>query len=198
MLEPLVDKTLTLLIQLPPYLSEKKGFTSFRTMTHHLDNRFRYALEVRHPSWFNENVYEFLKENHISLVWSVRDELKTIPKIISDQIYVRFIGDRSIHDKDFGKIVKDRKKELRDYIKLIKEIDNDANVRDIAVAFNNHYAGFGPQSVNDFLKMMDEPEIDWKNELEKNQQNNSINFSDAKYQISMSDFTEFTNATKWK
>ena len=27
-LEPLIDKTLTLLIQLPPFLSEKRGFTS--------------------------------------------------------------------------------------------------------------------------------------------------------------------------
>lgn len=124
--------------------------------------------------------------------------MKTIPTITSDRIYVRFISDRSIHDKDFGKIVKDRKKELKDYIKLIKEMDNDANVRDIAIAFNNHYAGFGPQSVNDLLKMMDQPETNRKNELEKNQQNNSTNFSDAKYKTSMSDFTEFTNATKWK
>jgi hypothetical protein len=124
--------------------------------------------------------------------------LKTIPTITSVRIYVRFIGDRNIHDKDFGKIVKDRKKELKDYIKLIKEMDNDANVRDIAIAFSNHYAGFGPQSVNDLLKMMDQPETNRKNELEKNQQNNSINFSDAKYKTSMSDFTEFTNATKWK
>lgn len=124
--------------------------------------------------------------------------MKTIPTITSVRIYVRFIGDRSIHDKDFGKIVKDRKKELKDYIKLIKEMDNDASVRDIAIAFNNHYAGFGPQSVNDLLKMMDQPETNRKKELEKNQQNNSTNFSDAKYKTSMSDFTEFTNATKWK
>jgi hypothetical protein len=46
--------------------------------------------------------------------------------------------------------------------------------------------------------MMDQPETNRKNELEKNQQNNSTNFSDAKYKTSMSDFTEFTNATKWK
>ena len=36
-LEPLVDKTLTLLIQLPPFLSEKKGFNPLQDMVHHLD-----------------------------------------------------------------------------------------------------------------------------------------------------------------
>ena len=74
-LEPLIEKTLTLLIQLPPFLSEKKGFSPLQDMIRHLDKRFRYSLEVRHSSWFNDNVYDLLKENNISLVWSVRDKL---------------------------------------------------------------------------------------------------------------------------
>ncbi len=56
-LEPLVDKILTLLIQLPPFLTEKKGFASSQNMTRYLDERFGYALEVRHSSWFNDQVY---------------------------------------------------------------------------------------------------------------------------------------------
>ena len=60
-LEPLIDKTLTLLIQLPPFLSEKKGFSPLQDMIRHLDKRFRYSLEVRHSSWFNDNLYDFLK-----------------------------------------------------------------------------------------------------------------------------------------
>ncbi len=35
-LEPLVDKTITLLIQLSPFLTEKKGFTSLQSMTRYL------------------------------------------------------------------------------------------------------------------------------------------------------------------
>ena len=34
-LEPLIDKTLTLLIQLPPFLSEKKGFSPIQGMIRH-------------------------------------------------------------------------------------------------------------------------------------------------------------------
>jgi uncharacterized protein YecE (DUF72 family) len=182
-LEPLIDKTLTLLIQLPPFLSEKRGFTSLQDMVHHLDKRFRYSLEVRHPSWFSDNVYEFLRENNISLVWSVRDKLQTPSVLTSDQLYIRFIGDRSISEMDFGKIVKDRRKEMLEYAKKVRETqDENPNIRDILIAFNNHFAGFGPQSVNDFLKLMNMSEIDWKNELEHYENNSG--------QSSISDFTK--------
>ncbi|MGD9673724.1 MAG: DUF72 domain-containing protein [Candidatus Nitrosocosmicus sp.] len=191
-LEPLIDKTLTLLIQLPPFLSEKRGFTSLQDMVHNLDKRFRYSLEVRHPSWFNNDVYEFLRENDITLVWSVRDKLQSPSVITSDQLYIRFIGDRSISEKDFGKTVKDRRNEMRDYAKKMRETqEENSNIQDILIAFNNHFAGFGPQSVNDFLKLMNKPEIDWKSETEKEQFQIKDNTHLNKSQTALSDFGNF-------
>jgi uncharacterized protein YecE (DUF72 family) len=188
-LEPLVDKTLTLLIQLPPFLSEKKGFNPLQDMVHHLDKRFRYSLEVRHSSWFNDNVYNLLKEHNISLVWSVRDELESPLVVTSNQVYIRFIGDRSISEVDFGNIVKDKRKEMLEYVKKVRDIQNEnSNIRDILIAFNNHFAGFGPQSVNDFLKLMNMSEIDWKTELE-NYEKDSGNSID-RHQASVTDFTK--------
>ena len=187
-LEPLIDKTMSLLIQLPPHLSANKGFKSLQIMTRNLDTRFRYALEVRHSSWLEDKVYEFLKEQNMSLVWSVRAELPTPTIITSDQIYTRFIGDRSINEKDFGKVVRDRTEEMIEYSRNFKKIQNgETNVHDVLIAFNNHFAGFGPQSVNDFLKIMNIPEIPWKSELERKQQNYS-NHSVGKHQSSLSDF----------
>lgn len=187
-LEPLIDKTTTLLIQLPPFLTEKKGFTSLQSMNRYLDKRFRYSLEVRHQSWFNNNVYDFLKENSISLVWSVRDELEPSSILTSDQLYIRFIGDRSIPDSGFGKIVKDRSKELLEYAKRIRELRNeqDVNIKDVLIAFNNHFAGFGPQSVNDFLRLLEMPESEWKKELERK---SGTDFTDQSSQSSLFDFT---------
>ena len=188
-LEPLIDKTLTLLIQLPPFLSDKKGFSPLQGMFRHLDKRFRYSLEVRLSSWFNDNLYELLKENNISLVWSVRDKLQSPSIITSDQVYLRFIGDRSISEKDFGKTVKDRRRELLEYIKKVRETqDENSNISDVLIAFNNHFAGFGPQSVNDFLKLMNMSEIDWKSELERYENNSGP--SNERHQASMSDFTK--------
>jgi uncharacterized protein YecE (DUF72 family) len=183
-LEPLVEKTIYLLIQLPPYFSKEKGFDSLKDLIPKLDKRYRYALEVRESTWFDERVYDFLKENNISLVWSIRDELKTPSIVTSDQVYIRFIGDRSIDEKNFGKIMRDRKKDMMEYIDSMRKIQDDANVRDIGIAFNNHFAGFGPQSVNDFLKLMDKPEINWNKNLDYSKENSA-------QQTSISDFTLF-------
>ena len=120
-IEPLVDKTLLLLIQLPYYLTENKYFDSLQNMVYRLDHRFRYAIEFRDSSWFNDKVYDYLKDDKITLTWSIRDELKTPPIVTSDQIYIRFIGDRSIDDKDFGRIVKDRKKEMVEYVDILNK-----------------------------------------------------------------------------
>jgi len=188
-LEPLIDKTLTLLIQLPPFLSEKKGFNPLQEMIRHLDKRYKYSLEVRHSSWFNDNVYSFLRQNNISLVWSVRDKLQSPSIVTSDQVYVRFIGDRSISEIDFGKVVKDRRKEMLEYVKQVRDTqDKNSNIYDVLIAFNNHFAGFGPQSVNDFLKLMNMSEVDWKTELE-NYENNSSQTDDG-FQSNLSDFTK--------
>ena len=165
-IEPLVDKTLLLLIQLPYYLTENKYFDSLQNMVYKLDHRFRYAIEFRDPSWFNDKVYDYLKDDKITLTWSIRDELKTPPIVTSDQIYIRFIGDRSIDDKDFGKIVKDKKKEMIEYVDILNKTTDFQDYQNIAIAFNNHYAGFGPESANTFLKLMDKPEInDWIKEI---------------------------------
>ncbi len=186
-LEPLIEKTLSLLIQLPPFLSEKKGFGPLQYMVRYLDKRFRYSLEVRHSSWFNDNVYDFLKENKISLVWSVRDELKTPSIVTSDQVYIRFIGDRSISEMDFGKIVKNRRNEMLEYVKHVRDLQNEnSSIHDVLIAFNNHFAGFGPQSANDFLKLMNMSEIDWKTELERYENNSGQ--SNERHQSSLSDF----------
>ena len=188
-LEPLIEKTLTLLIQLPPFLSEKKGFGPLQAMVRYLDKRFRYSLEVRHSSWFNDNVYNLMKENNISLVLSLRDKLQTPSILTSDQVYIRFIRDRSISEVDFGMIVKNRRNEMLEYVKQVRDLQNESsNIRDVLIAFNNHFAGFGPQSVNDFLKLMDMSEIDWKTELERYGNNSSQ--SNGRYQSSLSDFSK--------
>ncbi|MGN6559152.1 MAG: DUF72 domain-containing protein [Candidatus Nitrosocosmicus sp.] len=187
-LEPLIDKTVFLLIQLPPYLTENEGFDLLKAMINRRDRRFDYAIEFRDSSWFNDKVYDFLKNNKITLTWSIRDELRTPSIITSDQIYIRFIGDRSINDKDFGRIIKDRKKEMVEYADIVNEKTSTEN-QTISIAFNNHYAGFGPESSSTFLKMMDKTSPDWTKELK---QNENIDFSkENKHQTSIFDFPNY-------
>ncbi|MGN6708831.1 MAG: DUF72 domain-containing protein [Candidatus Nitrosocosmicus sp.] len=190
-IEPLLGKTLFLLIQLPPFLTENEGFDSLQDLINRRDRRFDYAIEFRDPSWFNDKVYDFLKNNKITLAWSVRDELKTPPIITSDQIYIRFIGDRSINEKDFGRIVKDRKKEMQEYADILNAKVSEQN-QSVSIAFNNHYAGFGPESATTFLKMMDKPSAtsNWTKEIQNDERSNTFSL-DNKHQTNLFDYTSF-------
>ena len=78
----------------------------------------------------------------MSLVWSVREELTTSTIITVDQIYARFIGDRSINEKDFGKVVKvkDRTTQMIEYARNFERIQNaENNLHDVLIALNNHF-----------------------------------------------------------
>ncbi|MFZ0203256.1 MAG: DUF72 domain-containing protein, partial [Nitrososphaeraceae archaeon] len=159
-MQPLRDKTLALLIQLPPSMEIMPGLEGLRNLLPLLDNRFRYAVEVRHHSWFQDLAYNFFADNDICLVWSQLVKLRTPPIVTTDFLYVRFIGDRSIDEKDFGQIQKDRVSEMNKWAREIKEVESgnrrgkNKEVSLAMIAANNHYAGFGPGTANLFRKMV--------------------------------------------
>ena len=99
------------------------------------------------------------------LVWSQLTDIKTPPIVRSDSVYVRFIGDRSIHEKDFGTIQIDRIKEMKNFARNFKR-DSDAGgnmsgAKFSIVAANNHYAGFGLGTVNIFRQFLDLEKVKW-------------------------------------
>ena len=98
---PLKDKTIALLIQLPPSLKIIEGIENMRQpLVPRLDsNNFRYAVEVRDRSWFQNLAYNFFADNNICMVWSKLAELRTPPIATTDFLYLRFIGDRGIDEK---------------------------------------------------------------------------------------------------
>jgi uncharacterized protein YecE (DUF72 family) len=122
-IKPLEEKTLALLIQLPPSMEIIPGLESLRNLLPLLDSRFRYAVEVRHHSWFQDLAYNFFADNDICLVWSQLAKLSTPPIVTTDFLYVRFIGDRSISEKDFGTIQRDRVSEMNNWASKIKNVE---------------------------------------------------------------------------
>jgi uncharacterized protein YecE (DUF72 family) len=151
-MRPLRDRVLALLLQLPPSLTAKEGLKKLEALIHMLDPDFRYAIEIRHRSWFDRSVYKLLSDNNICLAWSQLDTTQTPPELTADFLYLRFIGDRSIDEKDFGTVQKDRLKEL---IKWSEEVRKSKDRAKYAiVAANNHYAGSGPATANSFRKMV--------------------------------------------
>jgi uncharacterized protein YecE (DUF72 family) len=99
------------------------GLEGLRQLVPLLDNRFRYAVEVRHQSWFQDLAYNFFADNDICMVWSQLAKIRTPPIVTTDFLYVRFIGDRSIDEKDFGKIQKDRVLEMKKWANEIRKVE---------------------------------------------------------------------------
>ena len=92
-MEPLHEKTLALLIQLPPSLEIIPGLEGLRNLLPLLDDRFRYAVEVRHQSWFQDLAYNFFADNDTCMVWSRLARIRIPTIVTSDFLYVRFIGE---------------------------------------------------------------------------------------------------------
>jgi uncharacterized protein YecE (DUF72 family) len=182
---PLSDKMLALLIQLPPSLQIHEGLQSLRELVTELDTRFRYAVEVRHSSWFQDLAYNFFANNDICLVWSQLAELQTPTILTTDFLYLRFIGDRSIHEKDFGRIQIDRVLEMQKWAENIKTVQ-DEHIKLAIVAANNHYAGFGPGTANIFRNMLGLPQADLK-ELKEGEKQEQYTAPDSK-QRTLSEF----------
>jgi uncharacterized protein YecE (DUF72 family) len=57
------------------------------------------------------------------MVWSQLAKIRTPPIVTTDFLYVRFIGDRSIDEKDFGKIQKDRVLEMKKWANEIRKVE---------------------------------------------------------------------------
>jgi uncharacterized protein YecE (DUF72 family) len=193
----LKEKLLMLLIQLPPSIQIVEGLEALRNILPHLDRGFRYAVEVRHRSWFQDLAYNFFANNRMCLVWSQLADIHTPPLVTSDFLYLRFIGDRSIQEKDLGQIQIDRIKEMKKVARNFKNDTNEgnlSNVRFATIAANNHYAGFGPGTVNIFRQLLGLEEVKWgdeyvsKDDLGESYDGGKNNCAIRTKQTSLSDF----------
>ena len=163
-MEPLKDKILALLIQLPPSYQLKEGLEDFGSYNFFFEGDFRYAVEVRHSSWFSDLAYNFFRNNNIAMVWSQMDRLRTPPVVTSDFVYLRLIGDRRLAETQFGEIQIDRTQEIRNWANKIKEVrQNEKDVKASIVAANNHYGGYGPGTVDIFRENMDMEKLSFDN-----------------------------------
>lgn len=149
---------------LPPSYQLKEGLEDFTKYNFFFEGSFRYAVEVRHPSWFNELAYNFFKNNNVSMAWSQMDRLQTPPIVTSDFVYLRLIGDRRLAEDQFGKIQIDRTEEIRNWATKLNQIrQNEKDVRTAIVAANNHYGGYGPGTVDIFRENMDMEKLSFDN-----------------------------------
>jgi len=144
-------------IQLPPSFKREKDSVTLSRFVENIDDRQKFAIEFRHKSWFSDDVEKLLERKNICQIWSVNQYLTTPAPTTSDFVYLRFVGDRTINQ--FDKLQKNQTESMKDWNNRLGELGDD--VRERFVFFNNHFAGFGPGSVNEFRRLMGLAELDW-------------------------------------
>jgi uncharacterized protein YecE (DUF72 family) len=153
-MKPLQGRLLCLLMQLPPSLKKEEGLPKLEQLIPHLWQKYRYAIEARHESWFTREVYDLLKKHRICLAWN--PAVQTPPEITADFFYLRFTGDKNSDKKDPGRL----QKEVERWAKAAGRVKDRLPFG--IVAADNHYAGFAPSTANDFRKMIGLPEASWE------------------------------------
>ena len=158
MMSKLKDKLGPIAIQLPPSIKLSTHEATMKEFISQLSPEFKHAIEFRHKSWFTPEVYSLLKKNNVAMVWSLNQYVETPPEVTADFIYVRMVGDREI--TEFTGIQKDRSSDMKRWASAVKE--NAGKFESGYVFFNNHFAGFSPESSNEFRRLLGLMELDWK------------------------------------
>lgn len=155
----LEEKSGPILIQFPPtfrfeQLKMLEKFLAF------LPGGFRYAVEVRHPSWYSQGSSQepalagLLREFRIS--WTATD-YPGLPVIIhrtTDFQFIRWIGQHGSYARHSHERY-DRTDRLKEWIKEIQIHLDD--IEELFGFFNNDYAGFAPATANRMKSLLGLP-----------------------------------------
>ncbi len=152
------EKLGPLLIQLPPSFNQKKDREALETFLGQIDTKYKHAVELRNKSWFKPETYKALQDHNVALAWSENQYASTPPEATTDIAYLRMVGDRSI--TNFGGTQRDQGETMRKWYTALEE--KSSLFKQGFIFFNNHFAGFGPGSVNEFRRLAGLAELDWK------------------------------------
>jgi uncharacterized protein YecE (DUF72 family) len=152
------DKLGPIAIQLPPSIKLSTHLELMKSFISQLSPEFKHAIEFRHKSWFVPEVYSLLRKNNIAMIWSLNQYVETPPEVTADFVYLRMVGDREI--TEFNGIQRDRSDDMKRWASSVK--GNSGKFESGYVFFNNHFAGFSPESANEFRRLLGLMELDWK------------------------------------
>jgi len=119
----------------------------------------KFAVEIRNKHWLVPQFFETLREHGVALAlidqsWVIvrpAQWFERFDPITADFTYVRWLGDRKAIEqltKVWDKVIVDRSGELSEWVDVLGKVYK-RNVQIYTYA-NNHYAGFGPATVEMF------------------------------------------------
>jgi uncharacterized protein YecE (DUF72 family) len=158
-LSPFQKKIGPILVQLPPSYSQD-DYPSLATFLEDLPSSHRYAIEFRHPSWYNDKTKQLL--THFKICW-VTIDFPNLPRQIirtTDFLYFRWIGVNGMFQYHTHERL-DKSEQLKSWSQVIQPYLE--HVSGIYGYFNNDYAGFAAGTCKRFMQLVglatNEPDI---------------------------------------
>jgi uncharacterized protein YecE (DUF72 family) len=124
-----------------------------------LPREYRFAIETRNQRWLDAELASLLRDHRIALVLQDRSfmpnpsELDFDP-ITTDWTYIRWLGDRKAIEnvtQTWSKTVVDKTAELRSWVDYCDQLRRRGVL--IYVYANNHFAGHGPATIEQFRNL---------------------------------------------
>ncbi len=128
LVKPLRPKLGPILFQLPPSLH--KDLNVLESFLHLLPPSYRFAVEFRHRSWYEEEIFDLLRKFGVALCIHDFGKKQTPLEVTSDFVYIRFHGPSGRYRGSYDDEV------LREWAKKIVAFE-----RDVFCYFNNDYEG---------------------------------------------------------
>jgi uncharacterized protein YecE (DUF72 family) len=137
------------------FLARLAPFLSKLPKDHH------FALEIRNKWWLDADFFDLLRVHNVAYALTERSFMPSpteifakLDPITADFAYIRWLGDRIGIERItrvWNRIVVDRTAEMASWVDVCTKIQR----RGVTIYgyFNNHYAGFGPASVQLFRDM---------------------------------------------
>jgi uncharacterized protein YecE (DUF72 family) len=127
-----------------------------------LPKGYKFAVEIRNKNWLVPQFVEAFRSNHVALTlidqsWMPRPSqfFEKLDPITADFTYVRWLGDRKgieEQTKVWDKLIVDRRRELSEWAEILGKV-HKRKIQIFAYA-NNHYAGYGPGTVEMFRELI--------------------------------------------
>jgi uncharacterized protein YecE (DUF72 family) len=159
------EKLGPLLLQFPyfnkaKFQSGKEFLSILKPFLSCLPKDHKFALEIRNKWWLSKDFFNILRDHNVAFAlidqswmprpWEMKPDLNVIT---SDFLYVRWLGDRKGIEavtKVWDKTIIDKTADLEKWVEVLKKLaSGQMKMKTFAFA-NNHFAGHGPATVEQF------------------------------------------------
>lgn len=138
----------------PSYRFEKKA-AELAAFVAKLPEGPRWAVELRHASWWRDETYRLLADAGVTLVWSaLGGDARTPPVATTDRLYLRLFGERDL-EEPYDRKRRDARAELEHWADAIRTAA--PAVMRVEVMVSKYLEGYAPGTAETMAEILGVP-----------------------------------------